>query len=109
MNKSIHIIFEDKDYTLEFTRSSIQHMERNGFVADEIMTKPVTTLPVMFRGAFLSKHRYMKQEVIDRIFDKITNKQELIGKLAELYNDPILAMMEEPEESEGNAMWEANF
>ena len=43
------------------------------------------------------------------IFNRMTNKEELIGKLAEMYNEPIMALVEEPEESEGNVDWVASW
>ena len=39
----------------------------------------------------------------------MTNKEELIGKLAEMYNEPILTLVDEPEESEGNLKWTATW
>lgn len=109
MAKQIKFEFEGKEYTLEFTRKSIETMERQGFIASEITEKPVSTLPALFAGAFLAHHRFVKRDVIDRIFDKLTNKQELIGKLAEMYNEPIEALMDEPEEDEGNVNWGASW
>jgi hypothetical protein len=84
-------------------------MERNGFVASNIETKPVTTLPALFAGAFLANHRYVKQDIIDAIFKKMTNKGELIGKLAEMYNDTLNALVDDPEENEGNLNWTASW
>lgn len=109
MAKQINFEYDGNEYTLEFTRKSIEQMERQGFVASEITEKPMLTLPALFAGAFLAHHRYLKREIIDKIFDKFTNKQELIGKLAEMYNEPILALMDEPEESEGNIQWGASW
>ena len=34
---------------------------------------------------------------------------ELIGKLAEMYNEPISALVDEPEENEGNLNWTASW
>lgn len=109
MAKQITFEFEGKEYVLEFTRKSIETMEKQGFIASEITEKPVSTLPALFAGAFLAHHRFVKRDVIDRIFDKLTNKQELIGKLAEMYNEPIEALMDEPEEDEGNVKWGASW
>ncbi len=109
MAKQIIFEFEGKEYVLEFTRKSIEIMERQGFVASDITEKPMLTLPALFAGSFLAHHRYVKREVVDKIFNKLTNKQELISKLAEMYNEPIMALMEEPEEAEGNVSWEASF
>ena len=39
----------------------------------------------------------------------MTNKEDLIGKLAEMYAEPILSLVEEPEDAEGNLNWTASF
>ena len=109
MAKQLKFTYEDKDYTLEFTRRTVTEMEKKGFVAAEVENKPMSTLPTLFAGAFLAHHRFVKQEVIDAIFAKMTNKQELIGKLAEMYNEPIMALVDEPEEAEGNVDWTASW
>ena len=43
------------------------------------------------------------------IYSKLTKKEDLIGKLAEMYNEPILALVEEPEKAEGNLDWTATW
>lgn len=109
MAKQITFESEGKEYTLEFTRRSIETLEKQGFVASDIAEKPVSTLPALFAGAFLAHHRYVKREVIDKIFDRLTNKQELIGKLAEMYNEPIIALIDEPSDDAGNVKWGASW
>ena len=84
-------------------------MERSGFVASDIEAKPMIVLPALFSGAFLANHKFTKKEVIDEIYSKMTNKTELIGKLSEMYNEPIMALVDEPEESEGNVDWTASW
>lgn len=109
MSKQLRFTYEGNEYTLEFTRKSIEQMEKSGFVVSDITTKPMTVLPALFAGAFLAHHRFVKQTVIDAIFSKLTNKEDLIGKLAEMYNEPIMALMDEPEEAEGNVDWTASW
>jgi hypothetical protein len=109
MSKQLKFTYNDKDYCLEYTRRSVETMERNGFKASDIQDKPMTTLPALFAGAFLANHRYIKQTVIDEIFAKLTNKSELIGKLAEMYNEPIMTLVDEPDEDEGNLNWTASW
>ena len=109
MNKQLRFTYQDKEYVLEYTRKSVEMMEKKGFVASDIDTKPVTVLPALFAGAFLANHRFVKQEVIDEIYSKLTNKSELISKLAEMYNEPIMALVDEPEESTGNVDWTASW
>lgn len=109
MAKQLIFTFEGKEYTLEFTRRTVAEMEKKGFIASEITDKPMTTLPALFAGAFLANHRFVKQDVIENIYSKLTNKESLIGKLAEMYNEPIMALVEEPEEGKGNVDWTATW
>lgn len=110
MAKQIIFSYEDKEYTLEFTRRTIKQMEDEGFVARDIDSKPMTLLPALFAGAFKAHHRFVKPEVIDRIFAAMPNKEDLIGKLAEMYNEPIIALMDEPDEKAGkNVEWAASW
>ena len=109
MSKQLKFTYQDKDYCLEFTRKSVEQMERSGFVASDIQDKPMTVLPALFAGSFLANHRFTKQNVIDEIFAKMTNKSELIGKLSEMYNEPIMALVDEPEDAEGNVDWTASW
>jgi len=109
MAKQLSFTYKDKEYTLEFTRRTVTEMEKKGFIAAEVESKPMSTLPALFEGAFLAHHRFEKKEVIDEIFSNMTHKDELIGKLAEMYNEPIMALVEEPEDSKGNVSWVASW
>lgn len=109
MAKTIKLNYEGTEYTLEFTRRTVELMEKQGFVVSDVGDKPMSTLPTLFAGAFLAHHRFTKREIIDAMFAKIKNKEAFIGKLAEMYSEPLEAMMDEPEESEGNLTWEADW
>lgn len=109
MAKTLTITANDVEYTLEFTRKTVSILEKQGFVLSDIEAKPMTILPALFAGAFLAHHRYVKREVIDSIYDSMPNKEDLIKRLAEMYNEPIEALIAEPEESEGNVSWGTNW
>lgn len=109
MAKTINITFEGVTYTLEYTRKSIKTMESRGFKISEFSDKPVTMLPALFAGAFLAHHRFVKQDVIEEIFARLKNKEELIDKLSEMYAEPLIALMDDPEEDEGNPEWGASW
>ena len=109
MAKQLTFTYDGKDYTLEFTRRTVSEMEKKGFIASDITDKPMTTLPALFAGAFLAHHRFVKEDIINDIYSKLTKKEDLIGKLAETYNEPILALVEEPEKAEGNLDWTATW
>jgi hypothetical protein len=111
MAKKLEFNYQGKDYTLEYTRESVKQMEREGFVANDIITKPMLTLPKLFSGAFKAHHKYdVKQKQIDEIFELFSNKQALVEKLAEMYAEPMETLMDNDAIDEGNAIaWEANF
>ena len=109
MAKQLRFTYDGKDYTLEFTRRTVAEMEKKGFIASDITEKPMTTLPALFAGAFLAHHRFVKEDIINDIYSKLTKKEDLIGKLSEMYNEPILALVEEPEKAEGNLDWTATW
>ena len=111
MGKQLNFEYKKKEYTLEYTRESVKQMEREGFVASEILDKPMLTLPKLFAGAFKAHHKFdVKQKDIDEIFELFKNKQALIEKLAEMYAEPLETLMDDDNISEGNAIaWEANF
>lgn len=98
MAKQITFTYGGKDYTLEYTRRSVQEMEREGFQVDDIQTKPMTALPQLFGGAFKAHHRFMKRDLIEEIYMAMPNKEGLIQKLAEMYNEPLQTLLTEPEE-----------
>lgn len=109
MAKQISFTHEGVKYTLEFTRKSVEVMERQGFVAEDLLSKPMSNLPALFAGSFIANHRFVKRETIEAIYDKLPDKQNLLAKLVEMYNEPIQALLEDPQETEGNVKWEASW
>ena len=109
MAKQITFTYGGNEYTLEYTRKSVEQMERNGFIAIDISKKPMITLPALFAGAFLAHHKSLNKELIEEIYKKMPNKDNLIDKLAEMYNEPIQALTEDPEDDAGNVTWETSW
>ncbi len=109
MAKTITIPFEGREYTLEYNRDAVKLMERAGFDVDLIRSKPMNMLPMLFEGAFHMHHRRADKDVIRKMFDKIKGKDELMAALLEMYNEPLSALFDEPEEDEGNVTWGKNF
>lgn len=105
MAKTITINYEGTEYTLEYTRRSIQEMEKNGFVAQDVEKRPMTVIPELFAGAFLAHHRFVKKDVIDKIFSRLKDKVKLVETLSEMYAEPFETLLEDPDESEGNLDW----
>ena len=102
---------EGNEYTLQFNRKSIETMERQGFKIGDLATYPATTFPALFRGAFIMHHKLVSANKIDKMFDALPGKEALLEKLAEMYNEPLEALLNGNEDgAEGNApKWEANW
>lgn len=95
-----------KEYMLEFTRRSASVLEQNGFELDGVTKKPMTMIPMLFRGAFLARHSGTKGETIERIFEALRGRGELIKALCEMYYDAYATLLDEPEDGdEGNEGW----
>jgi hypothetical protein len=105
MSKAINFNYNGVAYTLEFTRETVVTMERQGFNLDDIDSKPMTVIPTLFAGAFMANHKHTSKKIIDAIYSKLPNKQELVLRLAEMYREPIEALIDETEDEEGNVEW----
>lgn len=108
MAKTITLNYKGTEYTLEFTRKAVVRLENKGFNIEDVGAKPMSTLPLLFEGAFFAHHRpLIGSDIIDELYKQIPDKTEFLAKLAEMYAEPIEALMEEPEE--GNLTWGASW
>ena len=103
MATTINFSFDGKDYCLEYTKQTVKQMEARGFSLSHFVEAPMTTLPDLFAGACLANHKFTKREVIDAIYEKMTDKKALVETLTHMYNEPIEALMEDGEEGNGIA------
>ena len=95
--------YENKEYELEFNRQSVKTMESQGFVLDEITSKPMTMIPMLFAGAFFKNCKGIKRSVIDDIFDSIGDKTGLMQALMEMYAETLSTLTDDT--GEGNVSW----
>lgn len=107
--KQLFLTNEGKRYTLEYNRNSIRQMERQGFKINDSEGMPVSTVTALFNGAFLMHHRNIDPKTLDALYDTIRNKEDFLAKLSEMYSEPMLALVGEPEGDEGNTTWEASW
>lgn len=108
MAKQLRFEFDGRDYCLEYTRRTVRTMEENGFIGSEVGEKPMMILQ-LFSGAFLAHHRFEKQDQIEKIYAAMPDKETLIQKLIEMYNEPIEALMADPDEEAGKVEWTASW
>ena len=100
----INLTYDGKEYTLEFNRQSVKTMEAQGFVLDEISTKPMSMIPMMFYGAFYKNHRGVKRAVVDEMYEAIGGKSELLQVLIEMYAETLATLTDDTEDA-GNVSW----
>lgn len=99
----IVLTHENKEYELEYNRQSVRQMEGQGFVIDEIASKPVTMIPLLFAGAFIKNCKGVKRRTIDEIFNGIADKTALMEVLIEMYSETLSTLTDDT--SEGNVTW----
>ena len=102
----INLTYDKKEYVLEYNRQSVKTMEGQGFVLEELTTKPMTMIPLLFAGAFIKNHSGkdgVKRKVVDEIFAEIGDKTALMEALMEMYADTLSTLTED--NGEGNVTW----
>lgn len=95
--------YDKKEYELEYNRQSVKMMESQGFVLDELTSKPMTMIPLLFSGAFIKNCKGIKRAVIDEIFDGIGDKTGLMQALMEMYAETLSSLTDDT--GEGNVSW----
>lgn len=93
---------EGREYTLEFSRKTVAKAEQAGLAVNELESKSMTMIPLMFWAAFLMHHPYMTREQSDKIlFEGLGglngDEMEYLGKL---YAEPFQTLI--ASEDEGN-------
>lgn len=112
MSTKISVSYQDKEYTLEYSRQSVRQMEAQGFVASQVEDKPMTMIPLLVRGAFYKNHRGLPAEKIDEIYDNLANKMGegeetgFIVELIKMYSETLNTLMDDKKAQSGNsASW----
>ena len=108
MSKTIQFTYNDVDYTLEYTRKTLEKMEADGIVLSDMNKKPVTILPKLFEYAFYAHHKRIKKAEVEAIFHLFTNKNEMYNKLSEMATDTLNTLFEE-DTSKNAISWKASF
>lgn len=105
---AIDFEYEGKHYRLEYTPDSIKQMEAAGFTINDLSDKPATRIEQLWAGAFLANCRKTSTSVIRELYGKMKNKEKLLQKLTQMYNDALAYLLPD-EEDEGNVDWTATL
>ena len=84
-----------REYTLEFSRKTVTKTEQAGLDINQIESKSMTMIPLLFWGAFLMHHPYMTREQTDKILYEGLNglTPDEMAKLGELYAEPFKTLI----------------
>ena len=100
----ITLTHDKQEYILEYSRQSVKTIESRGFNIDEITTKPMTMIPLLYEGAFVKNYSgKVKRKVMDEIYEGIGDKTGFIQALAEMYGETLASLTED--NAEGNVTW----
>lgn len=109
MNTKITFEKDGNKYILEYNRKSIAALEKIGFNINEFSEKPMTMLPLAFKGLFFKNHKFVKDSFVEECFDNFKNKEKLIetigAMLAETY-ESLQSTTDENGNDLGNIDWE---
>ena len=111
MSTKITITYDNNDYILEFSRTSVKQLEAQGFVLDKLAEQPMTMIPMLVYGAFTKNHKGIKRSLVDEIYEHITDKigdgeNGFIHALLEMYAETVNTLTDNEAVDEGNrAVW----
>jgi hypothetical protein len=109
MSTKINVSYKSDNYVLEFSRTTAQQLEEQGFVLDQVGDKPAKMIPMLVYYAFQKNHRGIKRKEVEEIYDNLLNK---VGKenedgfvhvLCEMYAESVSTLMDDSAIDEGNA------
>lgn len=116
MAKQITIPYEGKTYTLEYNRTTVMALEKEGFRVGEIDT--LTNITLLIIGAFRMHHSSLTRAKTLEIYKKAVkkNRDDFIAKLNEMCSETYLTLLNDPEtedegteDEQGNCGWEASW
>lgn len=107
---NIKFDYDGIEYTLEYSKQAVRMMENQGFSVENLSSKPTTTIPTLFKGAFYMHHKDVKVKKIDEIYSALEDKADLILALTELYMDAVNSVLEgdSPEDGSKKVKWTKN-
>lgn len=112
MAEVITLKLDGRTYKLGFTKATVRALERKGFRVERVMESSFEATEQLIHGAFAAHNKSLSADVIDSIVEEMPDKPKLVGRLVELYLEPLTGLLglgeeaEEGEEVEKNGSWE---
>lgn len=104
---AIEVTHKGRTYKFGFTRQTAANLEQAGFDTDLLVSRPNQMVPILVYFAATAFNPKIKRNLVDEIFNSLTDKSGFIFALAEAYAETVESLFDEPAESEdeGNATW----
>lgn len=100
MAKQLTFEFDGIPYTLEFTRSTVRRMEKNGFDIAKVEDAPMSGIYDLFAGALRAHHPNTDARKIDAMFDKMGDLTGWAEDLIEMYKEPFETLADDKQAGE---------
>ena len=112
MATTVTIKYGKKEYTLGFTRETIDEMEKDGFDFSGASKRNIGATFALIEGAFKAYHPEMTSDEIFEVWSHIKkngNDESLYEVLIEMFMEPLSVLADPGDDSdEGNAVWKVN-
>lgn len=105
----INFDYNGKHYCLEYSRESVKRMEAAGFRPGESGSTPLMELDMLWAGAFYKNHRKESSNVIEKLLDKMKDKDKLLDALRTMVAETYNSLLDSEEDDEGNVDWTATL
>ena len=81
--RKLKLKIRDKDYVLEFDRTSIKWLEANGFNLEEFNKKPITFREYLWQCLFLKNHQDVNPNLAMKLMDSYGEEkgQNMVNKV----------------------------
>lgn len=96
----IKFTYDGKEYELGFNRKTAEAAQRSGLDTDEIATKPLVQVPLLFFWAFQMNHPTVKRSKTEEIYSHIGDKTGLIRALTVEYISTYKDLFEDAEDDD---------
>lgn len=106
MATKITFNYNGEEYTLRYTKRTIVALENEGLNVLEFgsIEPNYTIMYKVFSGSFKANHPRISVDLIEEIFDRLDNKDELWNNLLTMINEQIENLTDAPEEGK-NLSW----
>ncbi len=104
--KPIRFEHDGKKYTLNYTLDTAASANADGFVLEELGSKPAQMIPKLVYWSFVNAHKGISRKKVEAIYAEMKNKTDLINALTERYVEAVEALLDRDDGKDtGNVEW----